>query len=183
MLIWPSVKVRLTPLVYHNPKGYEEVWWQRTTLKYTVNGCDLTAPKRTQTAEKKCNDSTASDRRPSTPYSSNIPTVFTRNPAICFLKVDKTCVDAFGLFLKVCWRAKIQLGAVRPGWKPHLVTCSFGWSISYVTVTFVDANSEHKVYFYRLCCTFPSITRWLPIAAWCDVTCCIFFQGTWPTLF
>ena len=55
----------------------------------TVNGCDLTPPTRTQTSEQEYSDLTASNRRPST-----LPTAFHEE---CFLEVDKTCVDVFGI--------------------------------------------------------------------------------------
>jgi len=42
----------------------------------TVNGCELIPQTRTQTSEQEYNGFTASDRRPSTPYSSSTPQKF-----------------------------------------------------------------------------------------------------------
>jgi len=62
----------------------------------TVIGHDLTFPTQTQTSEQEYSDLTASKRRPPTPDSRNTQ-IFTRNPVVCFLEVDKAFVDVFGI--------------------------------------------------------------------------------------
>ena len=64
----------------------------------TLNGCDVTLPTRTQTSEQEYSDLAASDRQLSTAYSCNTPqSLFTRNPIVCFLEVDKACEDIFSI--------------------------------------------------------------------------------------
>jgi len=65
----------------------------------TVNGCDLTPLKRTQISEQEYSDLTVSNRRASTSYiiSQQLPLLFARNSVVCFIEVDKTCVDVFGI--------------------------------------------------------------------------------------
>jgi len=55
----------------------------------TVNGGNLTPPTRTQTSELEYSDFGDRYRRPSTPYCSNTPQAFTKNPVICFLEIEK----------------------------------------------------------------------------------------------
>jgi len=65
-----------------------------------ASGCDLTFPTWTQTSEQECSILIASNRRASTQYSrKHSPYLFTRNPVVCFLEFDKSCVDVFGILL------------------------------------------------------------------------------------
>ena len=97
----------------------------------TVNGRDLTFPTWTQISEQECSDLTASNRWPSISYSRN--KLFTRNPVLCFLEVDKAYVDVFGVlstFLKNLLESEITSVVLRPGRNPHWVTFSIGSIIS-----------------------------------------------------
>ena len=65
--------------------------------------------------------------------SQHSPKLFTRNPIPCFLEVDKTCVDVFGIlprFLKNLLESEIWFVVLRLGRKPHWVSFSFGSIIS-----------------------------------------------------
>ena len=59
------------------------------------------------------------------------PKLFTRNPVVHFLEVDKTCAVHKSLacsqdFSKICWRAEICSVELRPRQKPRWVSSSFG---------------------------------------------------------
>ena len=107
-------------------------WWGDSTHPCQcptpkVNGRDLTFPTWTQISEQQYSDLTASNRRPSTPYSRN--KLFTRNPVVCFLEVDKAYVDVFGIlptFLKNLLESEISSVVLRPGRKPVCVSFSIG---------------------------------------------------------
>jgi len=83
----------------------------------TVCGCDLTRPTWTQTPEQGYSDLTLSSRWSSTLTTSALSNVFPEGPVVCFLALDKTCVDVFGIlprFSKIYWRVKIRLLVSRP---------------------------------------------------------------------
>jgi len=67
----------------------------------TLNSCDLNTSTRKQSSEQEYSYLTARKRHSSIPYSHNTPEnhpkLFTRNPAIYFPKVDKSCIDVFGM--------------------------------------------------------------------------------------
>jgi len=65
----------------------------------TVNSCDLTSPTRTQIFQQEYNDLTASKRQSSTLYSRSqySQQLFTKNLVVCFLEVERTRVDVFGM--------------------------------------------------------------------------------------
>ena len=97
----------------------------------TVNGSDLTFPTWTQISEQEYSDLTASNRRPSIPYSRN--KLFARNPVLCFLEVDKAYVDVFGIlptFLINLLESEIASVVLQPRRKPHWVTFSISSIIS-----------------------------------------------------
>jgi len=79
----------------------------------TVNGRDLTIPTRTQTSEQEHSDLTASSRRPSTPYSQNIPQNFSQGTrSYAFSKSTKhvkTFLAYSQDFSNSCWRVKCCL--------------------------------------------------------------------------
>ena len=79
----------------------------------TVNGQDLTLPTRTQTSEQEYSDLTASNGRPSTPYSPNTPRSFsqgTRSYAFSTLtKHVKKSIAYSQDFSKFCWRVTCGL--------------------------------------------------------------------------
>jgi len=57
-------------------------------------GLPLAAPmRRTQTSDQEYNDLTANTVLP-----QHLPKLFTRNPVVCFLEVNKICVDVFCIF-------------------------------------------------------------------------------------
>jgi len=67
------------------------------------------------------------------PVNMLLPThsskLFTRNPVLCFLEVDKARLDVFGVFQdfsKICWRAKVLSVVLQPGHKMHWLAHSFG---------------------------------------------------------
>ena len=65
-----------------------------------LNSCDLNTSTRTQSSEQEYSYLTVRKRHSWTPYSRNTPEnpmLFTRNPAICFPKVDKSYIDVFGM--------------------------------------------------------------------------------------
>jgi len=73
----------------------------RPSRSPTPIACDLTPLTGTRTPEHEYNALTASNRRPSTRLQQHSPTLFTRNPVVCFLKVDKTTVDIENLLENV----------------------------------------------------------------------------------
>jgi len=91
-----------------------------------MNGGDLTMPTPTQTCEQEYSDLTASNRRPSKPYSRNTPQSFSRGNRSSAFEVHKACVHIFCIlpsFLKICWRVKscYDRDANRAGYGPALV--------------------------------------------------------------
>jgi len=83
----------------------------------TVNGRDLTLPKRTQTSEQEYSELAASNRRPSTPYSRNTPQSFSEGTRLTtFLRSTKhvkMCLAYSQDFSKFCWRVKCGLYCYR----------------------------------------------------------------------
>jgi len=64
----------------------------------TVNGCDLSPPTRTQTSEQEYNELMATNREAvNIVLPQHFPKLFSRNPVVCFLDVDKTNADIFVL--------------------------------------------------------------------------------------
>ena len=88
----------------------DEKWWQHTPLSESNTNGErwwfiYFLPTRTQTLEQEYSDSAVSNRRPSTPWPTQATPrkLFTRNPIVWFLVVDKTSVNALGVipwFLK-----------------------------------------------------------------------------------
>ena len=63
----------------------------------------------------------------------NSPKLFTRNPVVCFLEVDKACEDVFIIlprFLKILLESEMWSAMLRPGRKPHWLSFSFDSIIS-----------------------------------------------------
>jgi len=97
----------------------------------TLNGYELTLSTGTQSSEQEYSYLTASKRWPATPYSHNPPPkLFTRNPAIYFSEVDKTCayksLTCCNDFSKICWRVELCSVELLPWQKLHWVSSSFG---------------------------------------------------------
>jgi len=99
--------------------GYPDVDWKEVVTPLsspipTVNSRDLFPPARTQTSEEEHSDLRASNRRPSTPQPTpkHSPKLSARNPIVCFLEVDNTCVNVFGIlprFLKNLLESEIHV--------------------------------------------------------------------------
>ena len=84
----------------------------------TVNGRDLTLPTRTQTSPLRRN---AMTWRPVTAVNTVLTQhslkLFTRNPVVCFLEVDKACEDVFSIlpiFLKILLESEVWTVLLRP---------------------------------------------------------------------
>ena len=100
----------------------------------TVNGRDLTLPTRVQTSEEQYIDLTASNRRPSTPYSRNTPQSFSRGTRSYAFSRSTKHVWKFLAYSqdlsKICWRVKFCSAVLWLGWNPHWVSFRFGSFIS-----------------------------------------------------
>ena len=98
----------------------------------TVNGHDLTLTTRKPTSEQEYSDLPASNSRPSTPYSRNIPQSLSQGTR-SYLEVDKACEDVFSILprlLKILLESEMWSVALRPGRKPHRVLFKFDSIIS-----------------------------------------------------
>ena len=103
--------------------------WATNTLVWVqtppVNRCDLTTPTRTKTSEQECSDSTASNRRSSTPDSRNNHQSFSRTLSFAFSRSTKhpwTSLAYSQDLSKIYWRVKIWsvvLPGVTPGRQRH----------------------------------------------------------------
>jgi len=99
-----------------------------------VNGRDLTRPTWTQTPEQEYSELTASNRRPSTPYTGNTPHSFSEGTrSYVFSRSTKhvyTFLAYCQYFSKFYWRVKFWSVVLRPRRKPHWVSFSFYSTIS-----------------------------------------------------
>jgi len=67
----------------------------------TASGCDSTPPTRIQTSEQECSDLPETDGCQHRPPGT-LPKAFLWNLIVCFLEVDKTCVNIFGILCQTC---------------------------------------------------------------------------------
>jgi len=117
----------------------------------TMNDRDLTLLTWTETSEQEYSDFMASNRQPSTPYSSNTPKSFTRNLVVCFIEVNKACEDVFNIFPKYCQRVKYGLLCYgrdknRTGYHSALIQlfCSiFFQGIGNINVNYLKIPKKH----------------------------------------
>jgi len=61
------------------------------------------------------------------------PKLFTRNPVVCFLEIDKACADIFSIiprFLKIFLDSEVWSVVLQPGRKLHWVSFRFDSIIS-----------------------------------------------------
>jgi len=93
----------------------------RSPAPATVKGSDLTLLIWTQTSDQEYSDLTASNRRPSTPYSATLHKPFHEEPGRMLSRVRQS------MCRRVWHTPKIEIWSVvlGPGRKPHWVSFSF----------------------------------------------------------
>jgi len=113
------------------------------------------------------------------------PKLFTRNPAIYFPKVNKTCVykslACSQDFSKICWRVELCSVVLRPRQKPHWVSSRLG--------SIIFAESCHTLFLGGLaqrCRGSWFIHSCLPLCVWGRSICWYFStlpkrDATWDT--
>jgi len=143
---------------------YEEEWWQHTPLSDSnINAERLRLTPSTQSFWAGIQLLDCQQEAPiNTILPQHPPKLFTRNPVVYFLKIDKTCAVYKSLvcsqdFSKICWRVEISSVMLRQRQKPHWVSSSFGSIIFpswHALVLGGLAKSCHGSWFVHSCLTF-----------------------------